>query len=51
MHMLLPQPSVKLRLRQEGKGEAGGEREQEGGHEGGKEEEAVVLCPPKGEAA
>ena len=49
-------PSVKLRLSQEGKvrqeeGEAEGEGGQEGGHEGEKEEEAVILCPPKGEAA
>ena len=34
-----------------GEGEAEGEGGQEGGHEGGKEEEAVILCPPKGEAA
>ena len=34
-----------------GEGEAEGEGGQEGGHEGGKEEEAVILCPLKGEAA
>ena len=34
-----------------GEGEAEGEGGQEGGHEGGKEEEAVILCPTKGEAA
>ena len=35
----------------EAEGEGGQEGGHEGGHEGGKEEEAVILCPPKGEAA